>query len=89
MVHAQIKMEVEALIKTIKASGSTWIVVSNEVGSSVVPAYPVGRIYRDAMGWVNQALSRVADDAYYLVAGNALPLNKLSVSVVQVVEKHN
>ncbi|KAA3648426.1 MAG: bifunctional adenosylcobinamide kinase/adenosylcobinamide-phosphate guanylyltransferase [Chloroflexi bacterium] len=88
LVHAEIKSQVEALVKTIKSSGSTWIVVSNEVGSSVVPAYPVGRIYRDAMGWVNQTLARSADEAYYLVAGNALTLNELSVSVEEVVERN-
>lgn len=52
--------------------GKTLIVVSNEVGSGVVPAYPLGRTYRDLLGRANQRVAASADEAYLLVAG--LPL---------------
>jgi adenosylcobinamide kinase/adenosylcobinamide-phosphate guanylyltransferase len=48
------------------------VAVSNEVGLGVVPPYPLGRRYRDALGRVNQALAARADEAVLLVAG--LPL---------------
>ena len=50
------------------------LVVTNEVGSGVVPATPLGREFRDLLGSVNQAVVRAADTAYLVVAGRLLPL---------------
>ena len=50
------------------------LVVTNEVGSGVVPATPLGRDFRDLLGTVNQAVVRAADAAYLVVAGRLLPL---------------
>jgi adenosylcobinamide kinase/adenosylcobinamide-phosphate guanylyltransferase len=52
-------------------------VVSNEVGAGVVPAYPLGRVFRDAIGTANRAFAVHADRVYYLVAGLALELKSL------------
>lgn len=48
------------------------VLVSNEVGSGVVPAYPSGRRFRDLLGEMNQSVARVASNVLLLVAG--LPL---------------
>ncbi len=48
------------------------ILVSNEVGMGIVPASPLGRLFRDALGRVNQGAARGANEVYVLVAG--LPL---------------
>jgi adenosyl cobinamide kinase/adenosyl cobinamide phosphate guanylyltransferase len=40
----------------------------------LVPAYALGRAYRDLLGRVNQQVSRAAAHAYLVVAGRALPL---------------
>ena len=45
------------------------IIVSNEVGGGVVPAYPLGRLFRDAAGLANQMVARAADRVYWVVAG--------------------
>jgi adenosylcobinamide kinase/adenosylcobinamide-phosphate guanylyltransferase len=50
------------------------IIVSNEVGAGVVPASPLGRIYRDLLGELNQSIAREADNAIYLIAGIPLYL---------------
>jgi adenosylcobinamide kinase / adenosylcobinamide-phosphate guanylyltransferase len=50
------------------------IVVSNEVGMGVVPATPLGRAYRDALGRVNAMWAEAADVAYLVVAGKTLQL---------------
>jgi adenosylcobinamide kinase / adenosylcobinamide-phosphate guanylyltransferase len=48
------------------------ILVSNEVGMGVVPAYQLGRQFRDAAGRLNQTAAAVCSEVYLLVAG--LPL---------------
>jgi len=34
-----------------------------------VPAYPLGRLYRDALGRANQRLAAAADRVVFMVAG--------------------
>ena len=51
------------------ASEARWIVVSNEVGLGVVPPSPLGRVYRDALGRVNQLVAAQARQVYLMVAG--------------------
>jgi adenosylcobinamide kinase / adenosylcobinamide-phosphate guanylyltransferase len=50
------------------------VVVSNEVGSGIVPADPLSRRYRDLLGQVNAVWAAAADQALLLVAGRAVPL---------------
>ncbi|MCQ3805095.1 MAG: bifunctional adenosylcobinamide kinase/adenosylcobinamide-phosphate guanylyltransferase [Acidimicrobiia bacterium] len=38
-----------------------WILVSNEVGMGLVPTSPLGRVFRDALGRVNQIIAARAD----------------------------
>ena len=51
-----------------------WIFVSNEVGLGIVPATPMGRRYRDALGRANQLVAAAASDVTLMVAGVELPL---------------
>jgi adenosylcobinamide kinase / adenosylcobinamide-phosphate guanylyltransferase len=72
--------EIEALLAVVKslAPGKTLIVVTNEVGLGIVPAYPLGRLYRDTLGYVNQQLARAADRVYLMVAGIAVDIKRLN-----------
>lgn len=71
--------QVEALLAVVQSAepNKTLIVVSNEVGLGVVPAYPLGRVYRDTLGYVNQRLARTADRVYLMVAGMAVDIKRL------------
>jgi adenosylcobinamide kinase/adenosylcobinamide-phosphate guanylyltransferase len=64
--------EIEALCAALEAAPCPIVLVSNEVGSGVVPAYPSGRRFRDLLGEMNQSVARVAANVLLLVAG--LPL---------------
>jgi adenosylcobinamide kinase/adenosylcobinamide-phosphate guanylyltransferase len=64
--------EIEALCAALQAPPCSIVLVSNEVGSGVVPAYPSGRRFRDLLGEMNQSVARVASNVLLLVAG--LPL---------------
>ena len=61
--------EVDELIAAYRRGTASWIVISNEVGLGLVPPYPVGRTYRDALGRANQCLAAKADEVLFLVAG--------------------
>lgn len=58
-------------------TGKTLIVVTNEVGLGIVPDHPLGRIYRDTLGYVNQHLAGTADRVYLMVAGLAVDIKQL------------
>jgi adenosylcobinamide kinase / adenosylcobinamide-phosphate guanylyltransferase len=71
--------EIEALLAVARSLGpnKTLIVVTNEVGFGIVPAYPLGRLYRDTLGYVNQRLAQVAERVYLMVAGMAVDIKRL------------
>jgi adenosylcobinamide kinase/adenosylcobinamide-phosphate guanylyltransferase len=76
---AKVQAELDELLLARQRLAVPLIVVSNEVGLGVVPAYSLGRTYRDCLGWANQFLARVADQVILMVAGlpvdaKALPL---------------
>ncbi len=66
---AALMTEIDTLLAAYAASDAAWIIVSNEVGLGIVPAYPLGRVYRDALGRANQRLAAVADTVLFMVAG--------------------
>jgi adenosylcobinamide kinase/adenosylcobinamide-phosphate guanylyltransferase len=73
--HQAVKDELAQLIPAIRASRSDWIVVSNEVGLGLVPPYPLGRIYRDLLGWANQEFAAFADEVFWMIAGIPVPIH--------------
>ena len=76
-----INHEVDGILTAIEASDTAWIIVSNEVGLGLVPPYPLGRVYRDLLGWVNQQLAARADEVYLMVAGMAVPLHEIALKL--------
>ena len=61
--------EIADLEAAYRNSSTHWIIVSNEIGLGVVPPYPVGRVFRDALGRANQQLAALADEVLFMVAG--------------------
>lgn len=58
-----------AFIESLARSDQSVIIVSNEVGSGIVPEHPLGRQYRDMAGSLNQKLAAAADKVVMTVAG--------------------
>jgi len=50
------------------------VVVSNEVGSGIVPVNELARRYRDLLGRVNSLWADAADRVYLAVAGGVIPV---------------
>jgi adenosylcobinamide kinase/adenosylcobinamide-phosphate guanylyltransferase len=57
------------VIDAIATTRASVFLVSNEVGSGVVPAFTSGRLYRDLLGELNQQVARVASQVVLLIAG--------------------
>ncbi|HHX22767.1 MAG TPA: bifunctional adenosylcobinamide kinase/adenosylcobinamide-phosphate guanylyltransferase [Thermoanaerobacterales bacterium] len=68
-LRADLLNEVEAIVSEIKIMDKDIIIVSNEVGLGLVPEYPLGRLYRDLLGEVNQIIAAAADEVLLMVSG--------------------
>jgi adenosylcobinamide kinase/adenosylcobinamide-phosphate guanylyltransferase len=75
-----VEREVAALIAAARARDLTLIIVSNEVGMGIVPAYPLGRVYRDLLGRANQQVAAAADEVYLVVCGIPVELRELEAA---------
>lgn len=69
VVEAAVQQEVESILAARASLDTPVIIVSNEVGLGLVPPYPLGRVYRDVLGWANQRLAAAADRVLFMVAG--------------------
>jgi adenosylcobinamide kinase / adenosylcobinamide-phosphate guanylyltransferase len=65
---------VDALCDALAVSKCPVVLVSNEVGSGVVPEFELGRQYRDLLGEINQRVASIADHVVLMVAGLPLAL---------------
>ncbi len=64
--------DVAALAAAVRACSARVVLVSPEVGLSLVPATPLGRAFADALGSTNQALAEVCDRVALVVAGRVV-----------------
>jgi adenosylcobinamide kinase/adenosylcobinamide-phosphate guanylyltransferase len=71
--------EIEALLREASALNTQQrlVIVTNEVGLGIVPAFALGRVYRDVLGAVNRRLAQEAARVYLLVAGLAIDIKRL------------
>jgi adenosylcobinamide kinase/adenosylcobinamide-phosphate guanylyltransferase len=78
--ETKIAMRIEKLCKNAVSSPMTTLIVSNEVGSGLVPPTELGRKFRDYAGRANQIVARYAQEAYVLISGIPLPLKPATTS---------
>ncbi|MFC5648515.1 bifunctional adenosylcobinamide kinase/adenosylcobinamide-phosphate guanylyltransferase [Paenibacillus solisilvae] len=65
---------IEDFVQAVTEYSGTLLMVTNEVGSGIVPAYPLGRRFRDEAGRLNRRLAAVCEQAFLVVAGFPLDL---------------
>ena len=65
---------VDVLVTAIKETTCSVIIVSNEVGTGIVPQNRLARVFRDIIGVTNQRLAVIADTVVWMVAGIGVPI---------------
>ena len=73
-LEAQVMLELGNIIKGARDGNKTLILVTNEVGMSVVPSYRLGRIFSDITGKANQLIASLSDEVYMSISGIPLRL---------------
>lgn len=68
-MEERLQLDIGRLARAVQTYPGTVILVTNEVGSGIVPEYPLGRIFRDWAGMMNQRLARVCHEVFLVTAG--------------------
>ena len=72
LAGSDIDAEAGRFERALQAAAAPVVLVANEVGSGIVPEFPLGRKFRDLQGTLNQRIAARADRVVLMVAG--LPL---------------
>ena len=74
LADGDVAAETASLLGALRASANPVVIVSNEVGMSIVPENALARRFRDDQGRLNQILAAQADLVVAVMAGLALVL---------------
>jgi len=66
-----LSVEIDRAVGAWAATERRVVAVTDEVGSGIVPDSPSGRLFRDALGLLNQRLAASADEVWLVTAGIA------------------
>lgn len=69
--EAQRQAQVEQFLKILKKASSTVIMVTNEIGMSIIPDNALARDFSEQMGFFNQRVVEVCDEVVLMVSGIA------------------
>jgi len=69
LTNADIEREISGLEDALRAPATQRVLISNEVGSGIVPDNPLGRRFRDLQGELNGRVAALADCVVLMVAG--------------------
>ncbi|MBS0040914.1 bifunctional adenosylcobinamide kinase/adenosylcobinamide-phosphate guanylyltransferase [Shewanella sp. M16] len=75
--HASWQAEKTAFVDSLAELEGVVVLISNEVGSGIVPLGELSRQFVDEAGWLNQAVATLADNVTLVVAGLPLALKPL------------
>jgi adenosylcobinamide kinase/adenosylcobinamide-phosphate guanylyltransferase len=67
----------DRFLSSLEATAATTILVGEETGWGVVPAYPMGRLFRDRLGNLSRRVGNEADTTYLVAGGHVINLSVL------------
>lgn len=76
---APVRQQIDDVLAAVNSFGSPLVVVSPEVGLSVIPATTSGRRFADELGSLNQRMATLCDRVVLVVAGQAVPIKPVGV----------
>lgn len=75
--EVQWEQTLKELLTSLINTPSDIILVSEETGWGVVPAYPIGRTFRDRLGRLTREIGAIATSTYLVTGGHVLNLSQL------------
>ncbi|MGG4221324.1 bifunctional adenosylcobinamide kinase/adenosylcobinamide-phosphate guanylyltransferase [Paenibacillus jamilae] len=75
--EAAARAAMDELTAAVEQYSGSLVIVTNEVGDGIVPEYPLGRLYRDLSGMMNQRIARLCDEVFLVTAGIPVELKQL------------
>lgn len=72
MTRDEILEKIDRISEVLAGLNCSAAIVSNEVGSGIVPAFQSGRVFRELLGEANQRIARISDNVILMVAGYPL-----------------
>ncbi len=73
-IEADVMKELGNIIKGARDGNKTLILVTNELGMSMVSSYRLGRIFTDMAGKANQLIASLSEEVYLSISGIPLRL---------------
>ncbi|MEO1671753.1 MAG: bifunctional adenosylcobinamide kinase/adenosylcobinamide-phosphate guanylyltransferase [Cyanobacteria bacterium J06631_2] len=67
----------DRFLSSLQTTAATVIMVGEETGWGVVPAYPMGRLFRDRLGNLSRRVANLADTTYLVTGGHVINLSVL------------
>jgi adenosylcobinamide kinase/adenosylcobinamide-phosphate guanylyltransferase len=77
----------QELLENLQNNSQNIILVAEETGWGVVPAYPIGRQFRDRLGNLTREIGAIADKVYLVTGGYVLDLTLLGNPLPSTPEK--
>lgn len=71
----------QELLGELPTSLATIILVAEETGWGVVPAYPSGRLFRDRLGMLTRQIGSISSTVYLVTGGHVLNLSQLGTKL--------
>ena len=65
----ELRKELEHLLDWARENGKELVIVTDEVGMSIIPESKVARVYRDLIGTINKEVAAKCDRAYFVCMG--------------------
>ena len=79
--EADWQLRCEALVLQVRDCDADIVFVAEETGWGVVPAYAIGRLFRDRLGRLGRVMGQVADQTFLVVAGFAIDVQLIGVAI--------
>ena len=86
--EAEWEATIATLLVSLAKTPARVILVSEETGWGLVPAYPMGRLFRDRLGTLTRQVGVIAHSVYLVTGGYALNLREIG-TLVQTIEAQN